>query len=83
MTTPSGPAGPRPSGPSGPSPARMADELQAEADAIVAEIDTNPRIREIADSLPDLPPSAMDKVADIWRRNLHRARHLVRLDRAA
>lgn len=81
MTTPQGPGGPRPQGPAGPGPSRPTDTPQLSAAAIVAEINTNPRIREIADSLPDLSPSVRERMADIWRRNVRRVR--THLDRAA
>lgn len=77
MTAPGGPAGPRPQGPAGPGPARPDDPPKLSAAAIVAAIDDN--VRLIAASLPDLTPSAMDKVADIWRRNWRRPR----VDKAA
>lgn len=70
MTHPGGGSGPRPSGPAGPGP-------KDEAAAIVAAI--TPGVQAIADSLPDLTPSVMERVADIWRRCLR----LGRFDRAA
>lgn len=70
MTHPGGGSGPRPSGPAGPGP-------KLSAAAIVAAI--TPDVQAIADGLPDLSPSVMDKVADIWRR----CWGLGRYDRAA
>lgn len=70
MTHPGGGGGPRPSGPAGPGP-------KEQAARIVAAI--TPEIRAIADSLPDLKPSVMERVADIWRRTWR----LGRYDRAA
>lgn len=78
MTTPQGPGGPRPQGPAGPAPARPTNPPQRSVDAIVAAAKST-EIQAIAASLPDLSPSAMDRVADIWRR----CWRLGRFDRAA